>query len=321
MIQMTNTYTKYTLMLFKHRYNKETVMEIRVLRYFIAVANEENISAASKQLHLAQPTLSRQLKDLEMELGATLFERGNRKITLTDEGKYLFKKAKEIIELVDKTEASFKESKELISGEIYIGGGETEAMNFIAKASKELLEHYPSIRFDLYSGNADDITSRLDSGLLDFGIVIEPTDKQKYDYIKLPATDVWGVLMRKDSPLAYKQFIQPIDLIDKPLLISRQTAVSNEFTGWFGANIEDLNIVATYNLLYNAARMVEENIGYALCLDKLINTSGDSKLCFKPLNPKLEANLNIIWKKHQVFSNAANKFLAQLRNNIKIYNS
>lgn len=291
-------------------------MEIRVLRYFIAVANEENISAAANQLHLSQPTLSRQLKDLEKELGTALFERGNRKITLTDEGKFLLKRAKEIVELVDKTEANFKESNEMISGEIYIGSGETEAMNFIARTSKDILELCPSIRFHLYSGNADEITSRLDSGLLDFGVVIEPTDKQKYDYIKLPTTDVWGVLMRKDSPLAYKQFIQPIDLIQKPLLISRQTAVSNELTGWFGKDIEDLNIVATYNLLYNAARMVEGDIGYALCLDKLINTSGDSNLCFKPLNPKLEANLNIIWKKHQVFSNAANKFLDQLRNNI-----
>lgn len=296
-------------------------MEIRVLRYFIAVANEENISAAAKLLHLSQPTLSRQLKDLEVELGTALFERGNRKITLTEEGKFLLTKAKEIVELVDKTEANLRESKEMVSGEIYIGGGETEAMNFIARASKELLEHYPSIRFHLYSGNADDIASRLDSGLLDFGVVIEPTDKQKYDYIKLPATDVWGVLMRKDSPLADKQFIQPTDLIDKPLLISRQTAVSNEFSGWFGRSIEDLNIVATYNLLYNAARMVEQNIGYSLCLDKLINTTGDSKLCFKPLNPKLEANLNIIWKKNQVFSNAANKFLDRIRKNIEIENS
>jgi DNA-binding transcriptional LysR family regulator len=296
-------------------------MEIRVLRYFIAVANEENISAAAKLLHLSQPTLSRQLKDLEVELGTALFERGNRKITLTDEGKFLLTKAKEIVELVEKTEANFKDSKEMINGEIYIGGGETEAMHFIANTLKELLTYYPGIRFHLYSGNADDISSKIDSGLLDFGVVIEPADKQKYDYIKLPATDVWGVLMRKDSPLANKPFIQPIDLLDKPLLISRQTAVSNEFTGWFGKNVEDFNIVATYNLLYNASRMVEENIGYALCLDKIINTSGDSKLCFKPLNPKLEANLNIIWKKHQVFSNAANKFLAQLRKNIEIYNS
>lgn len=296
-------------------------MEIRVLRYFIAVANEENISAAAKQLHLSQPTLSRQLKELEVELGTELFVRGNRKITLTEEGMFLLKKAKDIVALADQTKANFKKSKEIISGDIYIGAGETEAMQFIARASKELLNKYPSVRFHLYSGNADDIASKLDSGLLDFGVVIEPTDKQKYEYISLPATDVWGVLMRKDSPLANKPFIQPIDLVDQPLLISRQTTVSNELTGWLGHSIEDSNIVATYNLIYNAARMVEENMGYALCLDKLINTSGDSNLCFKPLNPRLEANLHVIWKKHQMFSNAARKFLDQLRNHIELYNS
>ncbi|HDR6312232.1 TPA: LysR family transcriptional regulator [Bacillus cereus] len=291
-------------------------MEIRVLRYFIAVANEESISAAAKQLHLSQPTLSRQLKDLEMELGTDLFIRGNRKISLTEEGKYLFKQANEIVDLADKTEANIKDSKEIISGEVYIGGGETEAMHFIAKALKVLMNDYPSIRFHLYSGNADDIKSKLDSGLLDFGVVIEPTDKQKYEYVHLPAKDTWGVLMCKDSPLADKQVVSPVDLIDKPLFISRQATVSNELTGWFGQNIESLNVVATYNLLYNAALMVEEGIGYALCIDKIINTSGNSKLCFKPLQPKLEANLNIIWKKNQVFSNAANVFLNQLRKNI-----
>ncbi|CAM3982433.1 LysR family transcriptional regulator [Bacillus luti] len=291
-------------------------MEIRVLRYFISVANEESISAAAKQLHLSQPTLSRQLKDLETELDTALFIRGNRKISLTEKGKYLLKRAKEIVALADKTEANLKDSKEIISGEVYIGGGETEAMHLIAKTLKELRTDYPGIRFHLYSGNADDIKSKLDSGLLDFGIVIEPTDKQKYEYVQLPAKDTWGVLMCKDSPLADKQFISPVDLIDKPLFISRQTTVSNELAGWFGQNIENLNVVATYNLLYNAALMVEEGIGYALCLDKLINTSGNSKLCFRPLHPNLEANLNIIWKKNQVFSNAANAFLNQLRNSM-----
>lgn len=292
-------------------------MELRVLRYFIAVANEQNISAAAKQLHLSQPTLSRQLKDLEFELGTTLFERGNRKITLTEEGMFLFNKAKEIVELAEKTEANLKGTKEEIGGEVYIGGGETEAMQFIAKTIKALLKSHSGIRFHLYSGNADDITDKLDNGLLDFGIVIEPMDKQKYDYIKLPATDLWGVLMRQDDPLAQNPFIQPEDLMDKPLVISRQTAVSNEMTGWFEKDIDDLHVVGTYNLIYNAALMVEENIGYALCLDKLVNTTGNSKLCFVPLLPKLEANLNVIWKKHQVFSSAANLFLQQLRNNIK----
>lgn len=295
---------------------EESVMEIRLLRYFIAVANQQSISAAAQYLHLSQPSLSRQLGEFEKELGTVLFIRGNRKITLTDEGVFLLKKAKEIVELVDKTEANFNQSAEIIGGEIYIGGGETEAMQLIAKTLKSLLKDYLSIQFHLFSGNADDIKDKLDSGILDFGIVLEPTDKQKYDYIKLPATDVWGVLMRKDSPLADKPFIQPKDLTDKPLLISRQTAVSNELSGWFGQDIENLNITGTYNLLYNAALMVEENIGYALCIDKLINTSGNSKLSFKPLNPRLEVNLNIIWKKHQVFSVAANKFLDQLRTNI-----
>jgi DNA-binding transcriptional LysR family regulator len=295
-------------------------MEIRLLRYFIAVANQQSISAAAKSLHISQPTLSRQLSDLEAELGTSLFIRGNRKITLTTEGMFLLTKAKEIVRLVEKTEANFNQPSEIISGEIYIGGGETEAMHFIAETLKDLLKDHPAIQFHLYSGNADDIMEKLDNGLLDFGIVIEPTDKQEYDYIHLPAKDVWGVLMRRDSLLAHKTSIQPADLIDKPLIISRQTTVDNELSGWFGQNVKDLNITGTYNLLYNASRMVEENIGYALCLDKLINTSGDSKLCFKPLNPKLHAGLNIIWKKHQVFSNAASKFLDKIRYNIEKYN-
>lgn len=296
------------------------IMEIRLLRYFIAVTNEQNISAAAQSLHISQPTLSRQLSDLEDELGKPLFIRGNRKITLTEEGVFLLTKAKEIVSLVDKTEANFNQPEELISGEIYIGGGETEAMHFIAKTLKDLRKKHPSIQFHLYSGNADDIRDKLDSGLLDFGIVIEPTDKQKYDYMQLPAKDVWGVLMPKGSPLAHKKSIQAADLIDKPLIISRQTTVDNELSGWFGQNVKDLNITGTYNLIYNASRMVEEDLGYVLCIDKLINTSGNSNLCFKPLNPKLTANLNIIWKKHQVFSNAASKFLDQIRNNIEKYN-
>lgn len=296
-------------------------MEIRLLRYFIAVANQQSISAAAKYLHLSQPTLSRQLSDLETELGTPLFIRGNRKITLTTEGLFLLTKAKEIVRLVDKTEANFNQPTEMISGEIYIGSGETEAIRFIAKAFKDLIQKYPDIQFHLYSGNADDIADKLDSGLLDFGIVIEPTDKQKYDFLQLPATDTWGVLMRKDSNLAKKEFIQPADLIDKSLLISRQTTVDNELTGWFGQDVKSLNIVGTYNLLYNAAIMVEEDLGYALCLDKLINTSGNSNLCFKPLHPRLKANLNIIWKKHQAFSQASIKFLEQIRDNIEKYNS
>ncbi|ARO57921.1 MULTISPECIES: LysR family transcriptional regulator [Bacillus cereus group] len=288
-------------------------MDIRVLRYFIAVATQENISAAANALHLSQPTLSRQLNNLEEELGTTLFVRGNRKITLTDEGMFLLDRAKEIVDLVEKTEANFNQKYEIISGEIHIGAGETEAMQFIAQTIKKVVSHHPNIKFHLYSGNADDITTKLDSGLLDFGIVIEPANKQKYDYLKLPATDVWGVLMRKDSPLAEKAYIHPTDLLNKPLIISRQTAVSNELSGWLGEEIENLNVIGTYNLLYNASLLVKENIGYALCIDKLMNTSEESTLCFRPLAPKLEAGLNILWKKHQTFSSATKIFLTYLR--------
>ncbi|MFC9727351.1 LysR family transcriptional regulator [Bacillus cereus] len=288
-------------------------MDIRVLRYFIAVATQENISAAANALHLSQPTLSRQLNNLEEELGTTLFVRGNRKITLTDEGMFLLDRAKEIVDLVEKTEANFNQKSEIISGEIHIGAGETEAMQFIAQTIKKVVAHHPNIKFHLYSGNADDITTKLDSGLLDFGIVIEPANKQKYDYLKLPATDVWGVLMRKDSPLAEKAYIHPTDLLNKPLIISRQTAVRNELSGWLGEEIENLNVIGTYNLLYNASLLVKENIGYALCIDKLMNTSEESTLCFRPLSPKLEAGLNILWKKHQTFSSATKIFLTYLR--------
>jgi len=288
-------------------------LDIRVLRYFIAVATQENISAAANALHLSQPTLSRQLNNLEEELGTTLFVRGNRKITLTDEGMFLLDRAKEIVDLVEKTEANFNQKSEIISGEIHIGAGETEAMQFIAQTIKKVVAHHPNIKFHLYSGNADDITTKLDSGLLDFGIVIEPANKQKYDYLKLPATDVWGVLMRKDSPLAEKAYIHPTDLLNKPLIISRQTAVSNELSGWLGEEIENLNVIGTYNLLYNASLLVKENIGYALCIDKLMNTSEESTLCFRPLSPKLEAGLNILWKKHQTFSSATKIFLTYLR--------
>ncbi|MEM5608075.1 LysR family transcriptional regulator [Bacillus toyonensis] len=233
-------------------------------------------------MHLSQPTLSRQLNNLEEELGTTLFVRGNRKITLTDEGMFLLDRAKEIVDLVEKTAANFNQQSEIISGEIHIGAGETEAMQFIAQTIKKLLPITLTLNFIYISGNADDITTKLDSGLLDFGIVIEPANKQKYDYLKLPATDVWGVLMRKDSPLVEKAYIHPTDLLNTPLIISRQTAVSNELSGWLGKEIESLNVISTYNLLYNASLLVKENIGYALCIDKLINTSEESTLCFRP---------------------------------------
>ena len=288
-------------------------MEVRVLRYFLAVAREESITAAAESIHITQPTLSKQLIELEEKLGKKLFSRGNRKITLTEEGMFLRKRAQEIIDLVDKTESDFNETNEVVSGDIYIGGGETDAMRLIAKTVKKLQEDYPQIRYHLFSGNADDVTERLDKGLLDFGVLIEPADIKKYDYLKLPAKDTWGILMKKDSPLAAYDSIKPENLWNIPLLCSKQSLVRNEISGWLGADFEKLNIVATYNLIYNASLMVDEGVGYALCLDKLVNTTGDSRLCFKPLEPKLQANLDIVWKKYQVFSKATKMFLERVQ--------
>lgn len=289
-------------------------MELRVLRYFLAVAREESISGAADYLHITQPTLSRQLMELEEELGTKLFLRGkrNRRVRLTDEGMLLRRRAEEIVELADKTEAEFTAKDERISGEVYIGSGETDAMRLIAQTAQNLRKEYPHIRYHLFSGNADDVMERLDKGLLDFGLLIGSANIEKYDHIQLPATDTWGLLMRKDSPLAQKDAIRPQDLKGIPLLGSRQAVMRNELSEWYGGDFERLNIVATYNLIYNAALMVDEGFGYALTLDKLINTSGESNLCFRPFSPRLEAHLVLVWKKYQPFSKASQKFLDQL---------
>lgn len=278
-------------------------MEIRVLRYFLAVAKEESISNAAEYLHITQPTLSRQIMELEEQLGTKLLNRGkrNHKITLTDEGILLRNRAEEIIALIDKTKSEFTIHDEVISGNVYIGSGETDAMRFIARTAKKLQGDYPNIRYHLFSGNANDVTEKLDKGLLDFGILIEPANIEKYNYIKLPVTDRWGLLMRKDSPLAKNEKISSNNIINIPLIASQQTLVRNEISGWSGFDFNRLNIVATYNLVYNASLMVDEGFGYALCLDKLVNTSENSNLCFKPLYPQLESHLDIVWKKIKCF--------------------
>lgn len=288
-------------------------MDLRVLRYFLAVAREETINGAANYLHVSQPTLSRQLMDLEEELGKQLFIRGNRRITLTEAGMFLRKRAQEIVDLADKTEEEFHAPDEIVSGEVYIGGGETKAMQLFAQVARELKTKNPHIRYHLYSGNGDDVTERIDKGLLDFGVLIEPVDISKYDFIQLPAKDVWGVLMRRDSALAAKEVITAADLRDIPLILSRQSMIKSMFSQWIGCDVTDLKIVATYNLLFNASILVEEGMGYAVTLDRIINTSGDSNLCFRPLSPHLDAGLVVVWKKYQVFSRAAEKFLQRIQ--------
>ena len=291
-------------------------MEIRVLKYFLAVAREQNISAAAQSLFLSQPTLSRQLKELEEELGKQLFIRGSRKITLTEEGLLLRKRAEEIVELLDKTEKELSNSDEQVSGEIYIGAGETDGLRLIAKAAKELQEEYPQITYRIISGDAVDITERLDKGLIDFALLLEPVDISKYSYLKFPVKDVWGVLMRRDCPLAQKKSISPKDLRNMPLIVSRQALDGSELTQWLKSDNEQLKIVSTYNLVYNASLMVDEGLGVALCLDKIINVSGDISLCFRPLKPKLEVGMSLVWKKYQVFSKAAEKFILKMQEGI-----
>lgn len=292
-------------------------MEIRVLKYFLTVSEIGNITKAANSMHLTQPTLSRQLQELEKELGQKLFIRGNHSVSLTPEGIILRKRAQEIIDLVDKTETEFTSFKDEVMGDIFIGSGETKSIKLITDIMKTLKKDYPKIKFHIVSGDSGDLVERLDKGLLDFCVLIQPFNLEKYDYIDLGEKDTWGLLLRKDDPVADKKSIKIEDLMELPLIISRQairkTDENNVFLNWFGNNFENLNIAGTYNLIYNAAIMTEDRIGYAMGLDKLINTTANTSLCFRPLNPKLEVGISVVWKKNQVFSRPAKLFLEQLR--------
>ena len=291
-------------------------MEFRVLSYFLTVAKEENISKAAEALHITQPTLSRQLSELEEELGVQLLNRGKRKTTLTDAGLLLRKRAEEITTLTEKTKQEFIKSDAIIDGDIYIGCGETNAMRCLALTAKQLQADYPHIRYHLFSAKADDVTERLDKGLLDFGLLIEPDNIRKYHSLELPDTDCWGLLMRKDSPLSYKTQITPQDIWNIPLLVSQQALATHELYHWLQKEQEELNIITTYNLIFNASLMVEAGLGYALCLDHLVYTGADSSLCFRPLQPQLPAHVYLIWKKQQLFSKAATLFLDELQKSL-----
>lgn len=292
-------------------------MEIRVLRYFLAVAREGSITGAANSLHVTQPTLSRQMKELEEELGHQLLIRGAHNVTLTPEGMILRQRAEEIVSMAEKTKSELSSMKGHVRGDVYIGGGETQAMRLIAEVIAELQKEYPEIRYHLHSGNAEDVTERLDKGLLDFGVLIQPTDISKYNFISIPAKDIWGVVMPKDCLLAQKENVCREDLSELPLILSRQavrqTKQHNEFVAWFGKDFEKLNIVATYNLVYNAALLAEQNIGYVLTLDGLVAAMDNKRVCFRPLVPRLESGLDMVWKKNQLLSPAAKIFLDKIQ--------
>lgn len=285
-------------------------MELRVLTYFLTVAREKTISKAAEVLNLSQPTLSKQLKELENELGVTLFTRGNRFITLTEDGIYLVNRGTEILSLVESTTTNLIKN-DVISGQITIGGGETRAFKFIGERLHALRDNYPDINIHLYSGNADDILEKVDKGLIDFGLVIDTVEKQKYEYMRLPLVDYSGILVNNSHPLANKEVVVANDIKDTPLLISNQSLVDNQLSEWLGGSIDYLNIIGTYNLLYNASLLVREGVTSALCIDGIINTT-DINLKFIPLSPPLTANINIVWKKNHRFSNASKEFLRLL---------
>ncbi len=291
-------------------------MELRVLQYFLAVAREQSISAAAESLHLSQPTLSTQLKALEEQLGKQLLIRGSkgsRKVLLTEEGMVLRKRAEEILELVRITENEISRSDEVVAGDVYIGAGESDMIRIFARAAQQLQQRYPDIHYHILSGNAAFVQEYLERGLIDIGVVYGPVDTAVYNAVPAPVRDTWGVLMRRDSPLAQKEYIQPQDLWDKPLILSAQKNDDLSMVHWMQRDISKLQVVATYNLVFNASLLVEEGLGYALCFDKLINVTGDSRLCFRPLFPKMEAEASIIWKRYQVFPKAAQKFIEALQ--------
>ena len=284
-------------------------MDIRVLQYFLAVAREQSISKAANSLHLSQPTLSVQLKALEDEIGKTLLIRGakgSKKVTLTDEGILLRQRAEEILNLVDKTKKELTLNDQFIMGDVYIATGETLAIKLLADVANDLVKQYPNIHYHLYSGNAEFVLEQIEKGLIDFGLVFDDIDPQKYHSLALPYQDIWGLILPKNAPLAKQSKITIKDLKDIPLLMPQQKQHAHNFITMLNQNNENLNIVGTYNLLYNASKFVEAGFGYALGIDNIIN---NDNLTFIPLEPKIVSNIHIIWKKYQIFSKPAEKFL------------
>lgn len=292
------------------------MIETRLLQYFLAVAEEQSITRAADYLHITQPTLSKQMMDLEEQLGRQLFIRGKKKITLTEDGIYLRGRAQEIISLMEKTESDFQENEHSIAGDVHIGCGEHRSSAAIMQLIKSIQEDYPDIRFHFFSGNADAILERLDKGLLDIGIMLEPEISPRYDYQKLPLFESWGMLMRKDSVLAAKETLTLRDLAGVPLIIPNQTSNSRRFQMLFSENEMEIKPVATYNLIFNAGLMVEAGMGYALCIGGLINTDGAHPLIFRPFTPALTSYVYLFTKKYQVFSKAAKLFLSRIQQDI-----
>lgn len=292
-------------------------MEIRVLKYFLAVTQEKNMNKAAQLLHISQPTISRQLKALEDELGTQLFIRGNREITLTEDGKYLVDKAKQIITLSDQAESNIGNEPSSISGRVIIGCNETPSVKYLAEATKKINNDYPNILIDVVSTNADTIKKSLDNGIFDFGIILSPTDNKNYSFLNLPGNQEWGLFIPKNDDLAKKESINKNDLLASDLIISRQPEFTNTLNKWIGSNQEKLKVTALYDLLYNALLFVESGVGYALGVGRTINTIG-TDLVFRPLYPHLKSSSSLIWLKNVNMSSAAKIVLKQMYDEVEM---
>lgn len=289
-------------------------MEIRVLRYFLAVAQEGSVTRAARALHLTQPTLSRQIRELEEELGQTLFSRGGRELSLTREGLLLRQRAEEIVGLAEITEKEFRSlGEKTVSGDLSLGCGESKALSFVTDALKVLQDEHPLIIPHFFSGNGEIVMDRLDKGLLDFAVLMGAENTERYYSLPLPNHDTWGLLMDKDDPMAQKKAIAAEDLLGIPLILSSQSLSRDELSGWLGFPMSRLHIAATYTLLFNGSLMVRSGLGYALCFDHIAPSGKDSPFAFRPLSPLLTSPLSLVWKKHQILSAPAEAFLAKIR--------
>lgn len=292
-------------------------MELRLLKYFLIVAREENITKAAEVLHITQPTLSRQLAQMEEELGVQLLVRGKRKITLTEEGMLLRRRADEMIQLLNKTEKELKEQENMIDGVIQIGSGELASSKIIPEVFSKFKEKYPNVTLDVYTGNADQIKERIDQGLLDIGLLLEPVNIEKYDFIRLPIKERWVMIMPSKDPLTQKDDISVDDIKGKPIIVTHRSAVRNEVENWFGDVFKEMDIVATHNLSANAAHLVEKGIGYAIVLEGSVSFYDPAFVVSRPLNPVLESTSVLVWKKNQLFSPTVQKFLNFTKNYLK----
>lgn len=284
-------------------------MEIRVLRYFLTVVREESITRAAEVLHITQPTLSRQLSQMEEEVGVKLFHRGTRKISLTNEGILLRRRAEEILQLVDKTEKELVEQEEQVEGRVSIGCGEIASVQLLPEIFRSFREKYPRVSFDIFTATADLVKEQMDRGLLDLGLLLEPVDVEKYDFIRLEMKENWVVLMRPDDPLAGKESITAKDLSAAPLILPRRMRVQSELASWFGDYYEKLDVVFTSNLNTNGAIMVESGLAYSIVVEGAVSFWDQSKITYRPLMPSLTATSVLSWKRGQPFSLAATKFI------------